>query len=180
MKKLLIVLSLFTTFSLAACNNQEAAPDDSSQGTITVYQEKEALQKENDDLKQKVSELEASTNNQKNEELMENIRDTLNLSFKVLSAMSDKDFDYLQSVAAPDVKISKDSETLTTEIGEIPLLKPINLKELESMELEEDHSCTVQKPSSSECLTFFLNVLYTGYISMWGICSLGRICRTYL
>jgi hypothetical protein len=131
MKKLLIVLSLFTTFSLAACNNQEAAPDDSSQGTITVYQEKEALQKENDDLKQKVSELEASTNNQKNEELMENIRDTLNLSFKVLSAMSDKDFDYLQSVAAPDVKISKDSETLTTEIGEIPLLKPINLKELE-------------------------------------------------
>lgn len=74
-------------------------------------------------LKQKVSELEANIQNR------DKATEILNISFKVIAAMNDKDLNYLKSVAGPNIKISKNSEKIisTIEYGEVNLLNiPMN------------------------------------------------------
>ncbi|TJY42658.1 hypothetical protein E5161_07330 [Cohnella pontilimi] len=63
------------------------------------------------------------------------LKATLNLSFKIIHAMGKKDFDYLKSVSAPDVRFSKFENRVYFPYGgkmvAPTLLKPIALGNLE-------------------------------------------------
>ncbi|WP_054955101.1 hypothetical protein [Paenibacillus dakarensis] len=123
MRKLITVMVLLASISIVGCtDNQEADADHesapgSTQETAVTDQEIDSLRKENDELKTKVAELETQIKDQ------ETARVLLNQSFKIISAMEKKDYNYLKSVAGPDVTISeKDNKIITEKHGEYKFL----------------------------------------------------------
>lgn len=127
MKKLLIVLSLLTSISLVGCTTDKATDADQKTATGTnqegtADQEKESLRQENEELKQKVTELETAI------QYHDKAKELLNESFKLISAMNNKDSNYLISIAGPKVKISENSDKIDTdEYGEVNFLNiPMN------------------------------------------------------
>lgn len=121
MKKILIIISLLFSISLVSCTNDQATG--SNQKSTVIDQEKDStLQQENEELKLKVNELETAL------QYHDKAKELLNESFKLISAMSTKDFKYLNSVSGPKVKISKNSDKIETdEYGEVNFLKiPMN------------------------------------------------------
>ncbi|TJY42636.1 hypothetical protein E5161_07220 [Cohnella pontilimi] len=92
--------------------------------------ELQRIRAENDTLKAKISDDQNS-----NERYIVNLSSTLNLSFKIIHAMGQKDFDYLKSISAPNVTFSKfENRVYFPYGGKIiapKLLKPIELGNLE-------------------------------------------------
>lgn len=140
MKKILIILSLIASVSLIGCSDdkttdvkqkvavgltQESKVSDLAGSTLdetVTDSDKASLQKENAKLKQRVDDLEGLVKNH------DTAKDLLNESFKVLAAMDSKDFNYLKTIAGPNVKITENSvKIVTDEYGEINFLNiPMN------------------------------------------------------
>ena len=59
------------------------------------------------------------------------LKETINLSFDLITAMSKNDSAYITSVSAPDVKVDADQKTITVDDYERPFLKNISLDNLE-------------------------------------------------
>lgn len=130
MKKYLLMLSLMTAFGLAACTGPKAS-ESLPPAAAATDPKVEVLEKENRALKRKIRELE-KTHAQAEEQLITDMNDASRLWPKVLKAMFQKDYDYLQSVAGPNVKITKGSSTVSTDkYGDVTLLNPFPLKQLE-------------------------------------------------
>lgn len=131
MKKKLIMG--FIVFSLAGCSNGGKS-DESSNFTHNVINASkiEELKIENANLKEQ---LEISRGGKDNEVLVNNIRETFNLTFKIISAMEYKKYDFIQSVSSPKVKISQENNSIIVNNGEnsyeVSLLEKININELE-------------------------------------------------
>lgn len=129
MKRYLMMLSLVTALGLAACTGPKTS--DSPRGSATTDPKIEALKQENQALKLQISELEL-TLGQAGKTLITDMNDTSGLSLKVLKAMFSRDFDFLQSVAGPNVKITKGSSIVSTaQYGDVALLNPFPLEQLE-------------------------------------------------
>lgn len=69
------------------------------------------------------------------EAFMADLSATLNLSFKIIHAMGKKDYGYLESIAAPDVTVSKEENKVYFEQGgeqfSWDFLQPVTLDKLE-------------------------------------------------
>ncbi|HZG84103.1 hypothetical protein [Paenibacillus sp.] len=72
---------------------------------------------------------------------MMDLRETMNLSFKIIYAMERKDYDYLESVSAPGVTVSREEDTIHFNDNSVNFLENVNLSNLEywsSTYLESD------------------------------------------
>ncbi|WP_458119969.1 hypothetical protein [Paenibacillus sp. Z6-24] len=59
------------------------------------------------------------------------LKDTINLTFNLISAMNKNDATYITSVAAPDVKVDPEQRSVTVDEYERPFLKGISLDNLQ-------------------------------------------------
>ncbi|WP_046215927.1 hypothetical protein [Paenibacillus wulumuqiensis] len=59
------------------------------------------------------------------------LKDTINLTFNLISAMNKNDAIYITSVAAPDVKVDPEQRSVTVDEYERPFLKGISLDNLQ-------------------------------------------------
>ncbi|MGZ9587348.1 hypothetical protein [Paenibacillus marinisediminis] len=131
MKKLMICLSASILLILSACsisNDQDQAVspvkmDNNINAAAPIVVEHEILKKESREFQKRTS--------QDNE----NLRNTLNLSFKIFAAMEATNYDYLQSVSSKNVTINRESNTIDFIYGDKPnsttIPKNINLQTLE-------------------------------------------------
>ncbi|MGF7036117.1 hypothetical protein J2T17_007168 [Paenibacillus mucilaginosus] len=91
-------------------------------------------QKSNNYEKKKPA-LEAHVNNQGVNINSEVLRTALNLSFKIFAAMTDKDYSFLESVSAKDVKFDKEKELIQYSIDgntqESKLIQNVNIDNIE-------------------------------------------------
>ena len=65
------------------------------------------------------------------EKFMMDFRETLNLSFKIIYAMEVKDYDFLESVSAPGVTVSRVEDKIIFNHNVVNFLDDVNLKNLE-------------------------------------------------
>lgn len=90
-----------------------------STGTIVQAQSSEAIPA------QETSELHYD------EQARQALKDTLNMTFKLLYAMQKNDAAYISTIAAPDVQIDSERHSVTVDDYERPFLKGIGLDNLE-------------------------------------------------
>ncbi|MEW4371635.1 hypothetical protein [Paenibacillus kandeliae] len=103
--------------SAAAVN--QAAISTASTGTIVQAQSSEAIPA------QETSDLHYD------EQARQALKDTLNITFKLLNAMQKNDVAYISTIAAPDVQINNERHSITVDDYERPFLKGIGLGNLE-------------------------------------------------
>ncbi|MMZ62819.1 hypothetical protein D1872_250410 [compost metagenome] len=138
MKKNLIML--FLVVLLSACSNagpsSESTGSQPAEGTDTAALEQ--LQQDNAKLQEQ---LEQSKEADKAVDGV--LRETLNMTFRLITAMDDKDYDYIASVSSSNVEVSQDKNMLIVrnEQAEAPtevaLLSGLGLAELEFRGFEQ-------------------------------------------
>ncbi|MBU5346331.1 hypothetical protein [Paenibacillus lautus] len=120
------VLLLIFAFALAACDNS-----DENLPVTQGNQEIQDLQAENEQLK---AELEAAQNTS-NEMDMKANTGPLNVAFRVIDAMNNKDYEALATLSVPEVAWDDQAETYTLQDDDskqnVSLLSPIDLGNLE-------------------------------------------------
>lgn len=118
MKRLGIWLLL--GLSLTGCYGEKEATETSRLEGIGSeagrVDELEQLRNENAKLTQQLEAQDAGLVNE--EELQGNIRETMNLAFKLISAMENEDYAYMESVASSHVDILKAQNSIRFEDGE--------------------------------------------------------------
>ena len=92
-----IALMFFLIFVLMGCSNHEEIPN------------------ENKRLKE---ESESSLKKMNEENREQALRESLNLTFKLLSAMGDKDYDFIESNSSTSVKVSREQNMIIVNNGE--------------------------------------------------------------
>ncbi|KGP77670.1 MULTISPECIES: membrane lipoprotein lipid attachment site-containing protein [Paenibacillus] len=131
MKKILFML--FLVVVLSACSNGENSANSSTQEPGNTDASKiEELQNENNSLKEQLENSKGSTDEA---DLINSLRETLNLTFKIISAMETKDYAYIESVSSSDVEVSQQNNSILLKNAESPsevaFLNEISLEELE-------------------------------------------------
>jgi hypothetical protein len=90
------------------------------------------LREENAHLQEQIVQLQENVHS---EELRNNLRETLNKTFKLIAAMESGDIAYIESVSSPNVDISKNSNTMIIHNAghsyEVNFLKGIQWDEFE-------------------------------------------------
>jgi hypothetical protein len=90
------------------------------------------LREENARLREQIIQLQENVHS---EELRNNLRETLNMTFKLIDAMESGDIAYIESVSSPNVVISKNSSTMIIHNAghsyEVDFLKDIQWDEFE-------------------------------------------------
>jgi hypothetical protein len=128
---LLFVLLLLL---LSACQNNQPLDSQVPQQTNQKNDQQSELRRirdENMTLQGKINLLEERPS----EKFMSDLRETMNLSHKIILAMGVKDYSYLESVSAPGVTINKDENKVYFDYGgkkmDWDFLKTIELNKLE-------------------------------------------------
>ncbi|MHA7584736.1 hypothetical protein B2I21_36170 [Chryseobacterium mucoviscidosis] len=127
MKKYLLMV--FLVFILAGCTNDQNSNESTNSGSNGSDETKiEELQNENARLKEQLDNSQGETNN-------EALSETLNLTFKLISAMGSKDYEFIESVSSPNVEVSRENNNITLKDEndgfEVAFLNNINLENLE-------------------------------------------------
>ncbi|MGP3788493.1 lipoprotein [Paenibacillus sp. 1A_MP2] len=132
MKKILFML--FLVVVLSACSNGEDSANSSNaqEPGNTDASKIEELQNENNSLKEQLENSKGATDET---DLVNSLRETLNLTFKIISAMETKDYAYIESVSSSDVEVSHQNNSILLKNAESPsevaFLNEISLEELE-------------------------------------------------
>lgn len=127
-----LALIAFVMLLTTACNSNtpsnNASPSDSAHSE--QLQQMDALQKENEELKATISQLENIEKSPLETE-QSDFRETLNLTFRILDAMDNKDFTYLKSISSSNVIFNEQKGSLTALKQESNLLSKVNFKNFE-------------------------------------------------
>lgn len=138
MRKSRILLIWMLALFLTACNSS----DDASLPDVQERERKDAInteqmRKENELLKEQIR------NNQKEKdekdaiekEEIESLRETLNITFKLMAAMQSNNYTYLESVSSPNIEISQQNNIIISKLEqgdyEVPFLQNVSLNNLE-------------------------------------------------
>ncbi|MCM3239536.1 membrane lipoprotein lipid attachment site-containing protein [Heyndrickxia oleronia] len=98
MKQIIIAFTLL--LALVGCSNKDPVEGSASQQTNTPTESRsEVLTQENKELKKQLEERPALTSEQ--------LRETMNLSFKTIQAMINKDYNYLETITNSNVTINQ-------------------------------------------------------------------------
>lgn len=127
MKKYLLMS--FLVFVLAGCTNDQNSNESSNLSSGGSNDTKiEELQNENARLKEQLENGQEKTNN-------EALKETLNLTFKLISAMASKDYEFIESVSSPNVEVSREKNAISikdvNDGFEVAFLNNNNLENLE-------------------------------------------------
>ncbi|MES1047559.1 membrane lipoprotein lipid attachment site-containing protein [Heyndrickxia sp. FSL K6-6286] len=102
MKQIIIAFTLL--FVLVGCSNKDAVEGNAPQPTNSpIESNSEVLAQENKELKKQLEERPALTSEQ--------LRETMNLSFKIIQAMINKDYNYLETIKNSNVTINQKRNT---------------------------------------------------------------------
>ena len=102
MKQIIIAFTLL--LALVGCSNKDTVKGNASQQTSNPTESNsEVLAQENKELKKQLEERPALTSEQ--------LRETMNLSFKTIQAMINKDYNYLETIKNSNVTINQKTNT---------------------------------------------------------------------
>ncbi|MFX3647106.1 MAG: hypothetical protein ACE3K2_19395 [Paenibacillus sp.] len=121
MRKSRILLMWILALFLTACSSS----DDASLLDVQERERKDAI-----DTEQIQKEKDA-----KEQEEVESLRETLNITFKLMAAMQSNNYTYLESVSSPNIEISQQNNTIISKLEqgdyEVPFLQNVSLNNLE-------------------------------------------------
>ncbi|MGC5776674.1 hypothetical protein [Paenibacillus pabuli] len=107
----IVPLLLSVTFLMTGCSKSDTSVE--ALKSVELHEENiqtiKKLREENASLQKQITQLQENVHN---EELSNNLRETLNMTFKLLAAMESGDIAYIESVSSPNVVISKNSNTM--------------------------------------------------------------------
>ncbi|SEK84970.1 hypothetical protein [Paenibacillus sp. OK003] len=105
-------LLLSLTFLMTGCSETDKSVE--ALKSVELHEENiqtiKELREENARLQEQIVQLQENVHS---EELRNNLRETLNMTFKLIAAMESGDIAYMESVSSPNVDISKNSNTMT-------------------------------------------------------------------
>lgn len=115
---------------LAGCqDSQKSVSENTTDYQKKLEQQIQDLKKENDELKQQSHKDQEKTLDSKT------LRETLNISLRILSAQNNTDYEYLESVLSEEVKLDRDNNKFlvknTDSTHEQKFISGINLENLE-------------------------------------------------
>ncbi|WP_235287629.1 hypothetical protein [Paenibacillus tarimensis] len=123
----------FLVFVLAGCTNDQNSNESSNLSSSSSKDTKiEELQNVNTRLKEQLENSQEKTND-------EALRETLNLTFKLISAMASKDYEFIESISSPNVEVSREKNAISIksikdvndDFAEVAFLNSIKLENLE-------------------------------------------------
>ncbi|WP_338589030.1 hypothetical protein V6669_28485 [Paenibacillus sp. Y5S-9] len=121
MRKSKILLIWMLALFLTACSSS----DDASLLDVQERERKDAI-----DTEQIQKEKDA-----KEQEELESLRETLNITFKLMAAMQSNNYTYLESVSSPNIEISQQNNIIISKLEqgdfEVPFLQNVSLNNLE-------------------------------------------------
>lgn len=99
------VFLVFAAFLLTSCSEPDASAQNIqlSKQNAEMTQTIKELREENTRLQEQITLLQESAND---EETRTNLRETLNMTFKLMAAMESEDTAYIESVSSPNVEIA--------------------------------------------------------------------------
>ncbi|WP_145407234.1 bZIP transcription factor [Paenibacillus xylanexedens] len=108
MYKIVLIL-IFVVGLMAACTPSEAPVDTLQQAEQNQDQAQtiKELEEKNQQLQEQINQLQVDVNS---EEIRNNLRETLNMTFKLIAAMESGDTAYMKSISSPNVEISQDNK----------------------------------------------------------------------
>lgn len=122
MRKSRILLIWMLALFLTACSSS----DDASLPDVQERERKDAI---NTEQMRKENEL------LKEQEEVESLRETLNITFKLMAAMQSNNYTYLESVSSPNIEISQQNNIIISKLEqgdyEVPFLHNVSLNNLE-------------------------------------------------
>ncbi|WP_339257812.1 hypothetical protein MKZ12_28060 [Paenibacillus sp. FSL R5-0713] len=136
-KSRILFISMFALFLTACSSSDDASLPDVQQRERKDAIDIEQVQKENELLKEQVrnNRKEKDEKKAKEQEEVESLRETLNITFKLMAAMQSKDYAYLESVSSPNIEISQQSNVIISKRDqvdyEVPFLQNVSLNNLE-------------------------------------------------
>lgn len=125
---------LSLTFLMTGCSETDKSSD--ALKSVELHEENiqtiKELREENARLQEQIIQLQENVHS---EELRNNLRETLNMTFKLIDAMESGDIAYIECVSSPNVVISKNSSTMIIYNAghsyEVDFLKGIQWDEFE-------------------------------------------------
>ncbi|MHA7583310.1 mediator of RNA polymerase II transcription subunit 4 [Paenibacillus vandeheii] len=127
-------LLLSVTFLMTGCSGSDKSVEalksmELNQENMQTIKE---LREDNARLQEQIAQIQENVHS---EELRNNLRETLNMTFKLIAAMESEDTAYIESVSSPNVDISTSSDTLiihnTGHSYEVNFIKGIQWDEFE-------------------------------------------------
>ncbi|PAF31320.1 hypothetical protein [Paenibacillus sp. 7516] len=112
-----IVLLVSAAFLLTSCSEAGAPAENTqlSKQNAEMTQTIKELREENSRLQEQITLLQESVND---EESRTNLRETLNMTFKLMAAMESEDTAYIKSISSPNVKIAASRNALVVQHGD--------------------------------------------------------------
>lgn len=129
-----IIALLACIFLLSACEEKAAVGTVNETPVQANQQQLEFLQQENESLKTLLAEESADAapaNTVTPETEPDDLRETLNLTFRIIGAMESKDYDYLESVSSSAVTFDRTTDTFRAQDHESTLLNSVTFRNLE-------------------------------------------------
>nr|WP_154892802.1 hypothetical protein [Paenibacillus xylanexedens] len=111
------VLLVFAAFLLTSCS-EPGASDQNTQLSVQnaeMTQTIKELREDNTRLQEQITLLQENVND---EETRTNLRETLNMTFKLIAAMESEDIAYIESVSSPNVEIATSKNALVVQHGD--------------------------------------------------------------
>ncbi|MFC9706748.1 hypothetical protein ACFTRD_01150 [Paenibacillus sp. NPDC056933] len=127
-------LLLLVTFLMTGCSGSDTSVEalksmELNQENMQTIKE---LREDNARLQEQIAQIQENVHN---EELRNNLRETLNMTFKLIAAMESGDTAYIESVSSPNVDISTNDNTMiihnTGHSYEVNFIKGIQWDEFE-------------------------------------------------
>lgn len=132
MKKTIILLAY--VFLLAACEENSAGGTVNDTQVQLDAQKLDFLQKENEALKNLLSEPPSQPQTKEAvtpDTELEDFRETLNLTLQIIGAMETRDYDYLESVSSSSVTFDRTTDTFKASDHENRLLDSVTFRNLQ-------------------------------------------------
>lgn len=156
MKKNLIIL--FLVVLLSACTNtgpsSEPTGSQPAEGADTAALEQ--LQQENAKLQEQLEQGEEA-----DKAVAGALRETLNMTFRLITAMDDKDYDYITSVSSTNVEVSQEKNMLIVRNEQAPTDAPTEVALLNGLELAELEFRGFEQTDESHAVLFMARVSTT-------------------
>ncbi|MEK4664970.1 hypothetical protein MHH93_24065 [Priestia sp. FSL H7-0729] len=138
MRKYRILLIWMLVLFVTACSpSDDASLPDVQENECKEAIDTEQIRKENELLKEQVRNNQKEKDEQdiKKQEEIESLRETLNITFKLIAAMQSNNYTYLESVSSPNIEISQHNNIISSKLEqgdyEVPFLHNVSLNNME-------------------------------------------------